>query len=209
VPPGSPRGDDLLAYARRAALDATATADLFAGLNPASGGPRYPATSLGQRLRLLAGAIKAGLRASTYYVTHGAGDVGEGSYDTHSGQLPVHAGLLGELAEGWAALLNDLRTSRLLDRVALIAFSEFGRRVAENASGGTDHGTAGPVLVAGGRVRGGLIGAAPRLLDLDDGDLKGSLDFRRVYATLLERWLGVSAKAVLGGAFEPLPMFRV
>jgi uncharacterized protein (DUF1501 family) len=117
----------------------------------------------------------------------------------------MHARLLAELAEGWAALLADLRASRLADAVALMAFSEFGRRVEENASGGTDHGT---VLLAGGQVRGGLVGASPQLLDLEDGDLKWSLDFRRVYATVLDRWLGVSAEAALGGKFEPLPVFR-
>jgi uncharacterized protein (DUF1501 family) len=206
--PGESRGDDLLAYARRAALDASTAADLFADLKLASGGPQYPATPLGRHLQVVARAIKAGLRASTYYVTQGGGGVGEGSYDTHAGQLPVHAGLLAELAEGWAALLNDLRVSQLEDRVALVAFSEFGRRVEENSSGGTDHGTAGPVLLAGGRVRGGLVGATPRLLDLEGGDLKGSLDFRRVYASVLEDWLGVPAEAALGGTFAPLPLFR-
>jgi uncharacterized protein (DUF1501 family) len=208
APPGEPRGQDLLAYARRAALDASATADLFADPGLASGGPPYPATPLCRHLQTVARAIKAGLRASTYYLTQGGGDAGEGDYDTHVGQFPIHAGLLAEVAEGWAAFLDDLRASRLEERVALLAFSEFGRRVEENASGGTDHGTAGPVLLAGGRVRGGLIGAAPRLLDLDDGDLKGSVDFRRVYATVLEGWLGVSAEAALGGTFEPLPVFR-
>jgi uncharacterized protein (DUF1501 family) len=208
APPGAPRGDDLLAFARRAALDATATADLFADPRLASGGPRYPGTPLGRHLQVVARAVKAGLKASTYYVTHGGGRFGEGDYDTHGGQLPVHAGLLAELAEGWAALLSDLRASRLGDRVALLAFSEFGRRVQENASGGTDHGTAGPVLLAGCRVRGGLVGATPRLLDLEDGDLKWSLDFRRVYATVLKGWLGVPAEAALGGTFEPLALFR-
>jgi uncharacterized protein (DUF1501 family) len=207
-PPGEPRGNDLLAFARRAAVDAVATADLFADPKLASGGPPYPATPLGRHLQVVARAIKSGLSASTYYVTQGGGVVGEGDYDTHAGQLPMHAGLLAELADGWAALLSDLQASRLGNRVALLAFSEFGRRVQENASGGTDHGTAGPVLLAGGQVRGGLVGATPRLLDLEDGDLKWSLDFRRVYATVLERWLGVSAEAALGGTFEPLPVFR-
>jgi uncharacterized protein (DUF1501 family) len=163
---------------------------------------------LGRHLQVVARAIKAGLKASTYYVTHGGGHFGEGDYDTHGGQLPIHAELLAQLAEGWAALLSDLQASRLGDRVSLLAFSEFGRRVQENSSGGTDHGTAGPVLLAGSRVRGGLVGATPRLLDLDDGDLKWSLDFRRVYAAVLEGWLGVSAKAVLGETFKPLPVFR-
>ncbi|HLJ97238.1 MAG TPA: DUF1501 domain-containing protein [Gemmataceae bacterium] len=209
VPSVGPQGDDLLAYAQRAAVDAAGAADLFARTGLAAGGPRYPATPLGRRFQVVARAIKAGLSASTYYLTQGDGDVGAGSYDTHAGQLSVHAGLLAELAEGWVSLLSDLRTSRLEERVALMAFSEFGRRVEENASGGTDHGTAGPVLLAGGSIRGGLIGPTPRLIDLEGGDLKGAVDFRQVYATVLEHWLGVPAKVALGGSFDALPLFRV
>ena len=155
VPHEKLRGNNLLAYAQRAALDAAGTADLFARTELASGGSSYPATPLGRRLQLVARAIKAGLSASTYYMTQGDGDMGEGSYDTHAAQLNVHATLLAELAESWATFLSDLRTVRLDDRVALLAFSEFGRRVEENASGGTDHGTAASVLLAGGLVRGG------------------------------------------------------
>jgi uncharacterized protein (DUF1501 family) len=95
-----------------------------------------------------------------------------------------------------------------VERVAVLCFSEFGRRVAENGSYGTDHGTAGPVFLAGGRVRGGLVGATPSLGDLEGGDLKMSIDFRRVYATALEDWLGLPARAVLAGDFERLPLFR-
>jgi len=92
----------------------------------------------------------------------------------------------------------------------VLCFSEFGRRVAENASdGGTDHGTAGPVFLAGSKVKAGLVGAAPRLTDLDEnGDLKMTTDFRRVYATVIEDWLGLPAKGVLRGEFERLPLFR-
>jgi uncharacterized protein (DUF1501 family) len=89
-----------------------------------------------------------------------------------------------------------------------LAYSEFGRRVEENASGGTDHGTAGPVFLAGGAVRGGLVGATPKLLDLEEGDLKAAIDFRQVYATVLEDWLALPAKEALGGAFEKLSLFR-
>jgi uncharacterized protein (DUF1501 family) len=208
-PPGKPAGDDLLAYARRAALNAAATADLFADSKLTTGGPRYPATHLGQRLQIVARAIKAGLKASTYYLTQGGGDTEElGSYDTHSAQSGTHGVLLAELAEGWSAILADLRASHLENRVTLLAFSEFGRRVQENASGGTDHGTAGPVLLAGGGVRGGLVGSTPRLLELEEGDLKWSLDFRRIYATVLTEWLGTPAETPLGGTFERLPLFR-
>ena len=105
-------------------------------------------------------------------------------------------------------LMGHQKGRNLADRVALLAYSEFGRRVEENASGGTDHGTAGPVLVAGGAVRGGLVGTTPKLLDLEDGDLKAGLDFRRVYATVLQDWLGLGAKDALGGTFERLPLFR-
>lgn len=208
-PPGKSASDDLLTYARRAAVEAATTADLFADPKMTSGGPRYPGTHLGQRLQIVARAIKAGLKASTYYLTQGGGDVEElGSYDTHYAQAGTHGGLLAELAEGWSAMLADLRASGLEDCVTLLAFSEFGRRVQENASGGTDHGTAGPVLLAGGGVRGGLVGSTPRLLELVDGDLKWSLDFRRIYATVLTDWLGISAETPLGGRFERLPLFR-
>jgi uncharacterized protein (DUF1501 family) len=96
----------------------------------------------------------------------------------------------------------------LAERVVLLCFSEFGRRVEENGSQGTDHGTAGPVFLAGPPVRGGLVGDTPRLLDLEHGDLKMGVDFRRVYAGVLRDWLGLSPRAALGGDFEPLPLFR-
>lgn len=92
--------------------------------------------------------------------------------------------------------------------MAVLAFSEFGRRVQENGSAGTDHGTAGPVFLAGPGVKGGLVGAAPSLIDLEEGDLKMGIDFRRVYASVLEDWLGLPAKAALHSTFEKLPLFR-
>ncbi len=90
----------------------------------------------------------------------------------------------------------------------MLVFSEFGRRVRENGSLGTDHGTAGPVFLAGPRVRPGLIGQTPSLLDLQDGDLRMGLDFRQVYATVLEVWLGLPARAALGSDFPRLPLFQ-
>jgi uncharacterized protein (DUF1501 family) len=94
--------------------------------------------------------------------------------------------------------------------VVVLLFSEFGRTVSENGSGGTDHGTAGQVFLAGSGVKGGLVGATPSLLDLDPkhGDLRRSLDFRQVYATALEGWLGLPAREALGDTFEQLPLFR-
>ena len=91
-------------------------------------------------------------------------------------------------------------------KVTVMCFSEFGRRVAQNHSGGTDHGAAGPMFVSGGAVEGGVHGAYPSLIDLDDGDLKHTIDFRRVYATVLRNWLAADPVAVLGGAYDPLPI---
>ena len=129
-------------------------------------------------------------------------------FDTHSGQAPAHEKLLGELANGLAEFFRVLETTKHDKRVVALTFSEFGRRVQENGSKGTDHGAASCLFVAGPAVKGGAVGAHPSLKDLDSGDLKHHTDFRRVYATLLDRWLGCSSRTVLGGAFEPLEMFK-
>jgi uncharacterized protein (DUF1501 family) len=118
-------------------------------------------------------------------------------------QYGTHAGLLRELGGALKAFLDDLAAAKLADRVCVLCFSEFGRTVKENGSAGTDHGTAAPVLVAGQPVTGGLYGEAPDLGDLDDGDLRFTTDFRRVFATLLERVLD-SDPEVLGGGYERL-----
>jgi len=208
VPAGAPVGEDLLAFTRRLALDAYTSADQLGKKGLATSASGYPANTLGRHLQTIAGAIKAGLQASTYYVIQDGREEGNGNYDTHYGQAPRQASLLAALASAWRAFLDDLTAARLGDRVTLLAYSEFGRRVEENASGGTDHGTAGPVFLAGGAVKGGLDGRTPRLLDLDDGDLKAEVDFRRVYATILEDWLALPAREALGASFELLPLFR-
>ena len=150
---------------------------------------------------LTANLIKAGLRTRVYYME-------QGDYDTHGHQLARHAPLLEELCGSLKAFLDDLSASRLAERVVVMVFSEFGRRVQENGSMGTDHGTAGPVFLAGPGVKAGLAGSYPSLMDLDDGDLKMTVDFRRVYASVLASWLGLPSKDALGGPFEPLPLFR-
>ena len=104
------------------------------------------------------------------------------------------------------AFLDDLAASKLADRVVLMAFSEFGRRPEENGSLGTDHGTAGPVFLAGSSLNAGIFGKTPLLGDLDDGNLKWSTDFRSVYATLLAGWLGLPADEILGQSFATLPV---
>ena len=120
-----------------------------------------------------------------------------------------HRSLLFELSNALTAFLDDLAAAGLADRVAVLLFSEFGRTVAENGSAGTDHGTSGPVFLAGPHVQAGLVGATPSLLDPDPkfGDLRTTIDFRRIYATILDDWLGLPARSALGEDFERLPLF--
>jgi uncharacterized protein (DUF1501 family) len=163
-------------------------------------GAAYPETGLGQRLRLIAQLIKAGLSTSIYYTQLDG-------FDTHAGQLPRHDNLLRELGSSVQAFIADLVKSGDGGRVVVLMFSEFGRRLVETPSGGTDHGTAGPLFLAGASVRAGLHGPYPNLRDRDDsGDPRFALDFRRVYATLLDRWLGCPVERVLGAKFDPLPI---
>ena len=193
--------DDLAAFIRRSLLDAYTTADRLSAV--ARGGASaegYPQTPLAGQLRLVARLIKASFAARVYYTV-------QSGYDTHAQQLPVHANLLSEWGGAVQAFLDDLAAARLADRVAVLAFSEFGRQVRENASGGTDHGTAGVAFLAGPGVHSGLAGTPPSLVDLVDGEPKMTVDFRQVYATILENWLGLPAKEALGGAFERLPLF--
>jgi uncharacterized protein (DUF1501 family) len=200
-PIGAP-DDELGRFLRRSLLDAYATADRLEGVASAGGArPSYPDSALAERLRLTARLIEAGLGTRVYYLE-------QGDYDTHGHQLARHAPLLEELSGSLKAFLDDLAASRLADRVLVMVFSEFGRRVAENGSMGTDHGTAGPVFLAGPQVRPGLIGSYPSLTDLADGDLKMTVDFRRLYAGILQGWLGLPSKEALGGDFEPIPLFR-
>jgi uncharacterized protein (DUF1501 family) len=192
------RPGSLLSFVERcAALSYTSSARLE---KVAAGpGPAYPPFGLARRLRVIAQLIKAGLTTSIYYTQLG-------NFDTHSTQAATHAGLLFELGSSLRAFLGDLGKSGEGRRVVVLVFSEFGRRLAENASAGTDHGTAAPLFLAGPAVKGGLHGPYPDLRDLADGDPKFAIDFRRVYATLLEGWLGCPAEKVLGAKFAHLPL---
>jgi uncharacterized protein (DUF1501 family) len=198
----APAGDDLHAFVRRTALHAYITADRAAEMTRSGGlGDGGTGGGLGGRLSVIARLLKSGARARVYY-TYQVG------YDTHAGQLPTHAGLLFELSEALRRFQEDLEGSGLADRVVVLCFSEFGRRVSENGSAGTDHGTAGPVFLVGKQVRAGLIGETPSLLDLEDDDLKTTVDFRRIYAAILQDWLALPSAGALGGRFDPLPLFR-
>jgi len=196
--------NDLLAFTRRASLDAYSTSDLIDELKSkhAEDASKYPPTILSNRLQSIATLVKSGFTTQVYYAI-------QSGYDTHAAQLPAHARLLAELAGGLQAFHNDLKSSGLEERVITLCFSEFGRRVQEDSSLGTDHGTSGPVFLAGSSVQPGLIGEPPSLTDLEDGDLKVQFDFRRIYASLLKNWLNVAPEKSLVGEFEPMPLIAL
>ncbi len=185
-------------------LDAYTSAERVADLTRGrsdSAAVSYPNTGLAGRLKTVSQLLKADMPAQVFYTV-------QSGYDTHAGQSNTHYGLLNELSGAIKAFLDDLAAAKLAERVAVLCFSEFGRRVSENSSAGTDHGTAGLVFLAGPKVRAGLYGSVPSLTDLVDGDPKISTDFRRVYASVLEDWLGLPSRSALGTKFEPLPLFR-
>ncbi len=167
---------------------------------------QYPNSSLGRQLAIVAELIGGGLETPVYLTS-------VGGFDTHSGQLGSHANLLQNLANSVSAFMQDLKLLGAADRVVVMTFSEFGRRVEQNGSGGTDHGTAAPLFVIGQNVAGGILGKNPDLEDLDtNGDLKYEFDFRQVYASLLQDQLGMSADKmgdVLFRNFETLPLISV
>ena len=151
----------------------------------------------------VAALISAGFPTRIYYVA-----IRNNAFDTHVYQADVHARLWTYTSDHVTAFVKDMERIGRGDDVVVMVFSEFGRRVAENANLGTDHGTAGPVFITGKRVRGGHYGKMPNLVDLDDGNMRHTTDFRRVYATLIKEWMNYpDAAAVLGQDFDTLKMF--
>lgn len=193
---GTSEGDTNEEFVRRTARDAESTVARLQSLARVDGGAKYPSSELARRLELIARLLKAGLETPVFYAL-------QGGYDTHNLQAEAHATLLATLGNALAAFLADLGACGLAERVLVLVFSEFGRRVEENASIGTDHGSGAPMFLAGPGVVPGLHGHAPRLDDLLEGDVRADLDFRTVYAAVLERWLGCDARAVLGDACTP------
>lgn len=188
-----------LDFLERTALDAQLSSDRILEISRKfKSQVSYPKSQLANGLSLVGRMIAGALPTRVYYVN-------QGGYDTHSGQAPTHVRLLKELDEAITAFCNDLKAQGNFDRVTLLTFSEFGRRVAENASGGTDHGAAAPLFVAGGGVKPGLYGKHPSLTELNRGDLIYNVDFRSVYASVLERRLGGGAEKVLGRRYPLLP----
>jgi uncharacterized protein (DUF1501 family) len=159
---------------------------------------QYPQNPLGRELQLVAQMISAGLGTRVFHVTLGG-------FDDHAAEVNTHANLMKDLGDSVAAFYADLTAQNRAGDVLTMTFSEFGRRVKENAGRGTDHGTAAPVFVVGPAVKGGLYGQDPVLASLDgNGDLIYGMDFRSVYGTVIDRWLGGHSGTVLGGTFEGL-----
>jgi uncharacterized protein (DUF1501 family) len=191
-------GMSALEYLQRTALDAQVSTDTIKQiLKGTKNEAAFPKNQLGNSLSLISRLIAGGLPTRVYYAS-------QGGYDTHAGQVNTHKRLLNELASSLAAFCDELKAKGILDRVIVMTFSEFGRRVTENANGGTDHGTAAPMFVCGGGVKPGLYGKQPPLDRLDAGDLLYNVDFRSVYATILSKWMKAPAAHVLGRDFPEL-----
>lgn len=159
-------------------------------LHPTSA--QYPATELGTSMKTIASLIFSDINTKVYYVSLG-------SFDTHTNQDMQQQRLFTEMSDAVRAFTKDLKANGRFDDVLLFTFSEFGRRVSQNASGGTDHGTANNMfLMSGGLKKKGLINSLPDLSDLNEGDLKHKVDFKNVYATVLNKWLNADAAKILG-----------
>jgi uncharacterized protein (DUF1501 family) len=199
--PGAP--GSLLQFVQRSTLLTYNSSARLEGILRRQKAPAgYPDSyGLAGRLKLIAQLIKAGLTTAIYYTQLDG-------FDTHANQLVTHANLLREAGDSLKAFFDDLREAGADQRVLVLVFSEFGRRLAENASAGTDHGTAAPVLLLGGSVHAGVHGPHPNLHDLQDGDPEHAIDFRQIYATVLDHWLACPSEKVLGEKFEHLPLLR-
>jgi uncharacterized protein (DUF1501 family) len=180
-----------LDFLQRTSLDAVVSSDKVAEIiKRTQPGASYPSNRLADSLNLVARLIGGGMPTRVYYVA-------QGGYDTHSNQSGSHERLMKELDTSLASFTADLKAQGNFDRVVLMTFSEFGRRVAENASSGTDHGAAAPLFLIGGKVKPGIYGKTPSLTQLHDGDIVHNVDFRSVYATVLSRWLNAPVEPIL------------
>lgn len=194
------KGDTNADFLLRTALDAQVSSDLIRKAVAKKPQTAFPGNELGQQLSMVASMINAGLKTRVYYVSHG-------SFDTHSGQGGAqgrHAQLLKAYSDGVKAFWDEMKATGNDQRVLMMSFSEFGRRVGQNASQGTDHGTAAPMFLIGPSVKPGVLTNHPSLRDLDEGDLKFNTDFRNVYAGVVEQWLKGDSKKALDGNFKAM-----
>jgi uncharacterized protein (DUF1501 family) len=195
-------GNSLLQFVQRTALGAYAGSERIEKQSPRGD---YPSSQLAKDFQTVAQLIRADLGIRIFFTELGWGGIG--GFDNHANQRGNHGALLRELSESIAALVADLKSDKAFDRVLLMTFSEFGRTVTENGRRGTGHGAAQPVFLASGAIKGGLIGTRPDLTDLDNDAPKHHTDFRRVYATALERWLGFDSEPILGKRYESVDVF--
>jgi uncharacterized protein (DUF1501 family) len=161
----------------------------------------YPDTPLANRLKLAAQLVDADLGARIFYVSIDG-------FDTHATQAPAHANLLSQVSGAMTAFYKDMKARGHGDRVLMMTFSEFGRRAKENGSRGTDHGSGAPMFLIGSKIKAGLVGAHPSLTRIPMGNLEFHTDFRQVYAAILDTWLRVPSKEVLGKEFKPAAVFK-
>ncbi len=194
---GSPPSDDsdLLSFVQRRQVQTLTAVENLRALLEGPNAVRAFGAGLTQKFQLIAGLIAKGFGTRVFYVSLDG-------FDTHANQAPAHQQLLSELANGIGEFFRELKETGDAERVRVMTFSEFGRRVNENGSRGTDHGAASCLFVAGPSVKGGVVGKHPSLSDLEQDDLKYHTDFRRVYATLLDGWLGCDSKGVLGAKWD-------
>jgi len=201
LPAGMPMtGGKAVDFISRTALDAQHSSDEIRGIAArVQNQAEYPGSQLGNGLKMVAKLIGGGLPTRIYYVS-------QGGYDTHTNQINTQQRLLGDLGDSMKAFVADMKAQGNMGRVLVMTFSEFGRRVSENANGGTDHGAAAPMFIVGDKVKAGLLGQYPSLApqDLYQGDVKYNVDFRSVYAGVLENWLKTKSAPILGKKFEPL-----
>jgi uncharacterized protein (DUF1501 family) len=186
-------------YVAEAAVDAFESSDILKSVvGKYQSQVQYGNNAFAEGLKLIAQIIAADLGTRIFYISLGG-------FDTHSNQAAAHNTLLGMLDEGVTTFYNDLEKMGKADQVAVMTFSEFGRRVAQNGSDGTDHGTALPMMLFGANIKGGIYGADPNLSNLDNGDLRMQIDFRSVYASVIHNWLGADPSRVIEGNFGDIP----
>ncbi len=200
LPAGMPMtGGRAIDFITRTALDAQMSSDQVRGIAArVQNQAVYPFSPLANSLKLVARLIGGGMATRVYYVS-------QGGYDTHTNQINSQQRLLKDLGDSTKAFVDDMRAQGNLSRVLIMTFSEFGRRVSENANGGTDHGAAAPMFVVGDRIKAGLLGRYPSLApsDLFEGDIRYNVDFRNVYAGILENWMKTPSAPILGRSFDP------
>lgn len=203
LPTAQDDGDDLSAFVQNTVSASYDAAKRFSESNDntSSGDEGYPNYGLAKKLRLLSRLIRLDGGTRIFYVSLSG-------FDTHSSQRFSHERLLRQYSQSLKAFLDDMKKHKLSDRITVLTFSEFGRQLRENASAGTDHGTCGPVFVVGDAIKPGILSKYPSLTDLDDNEMKATVDFRSIYASLLKDWMGTEATAPLDGSFKSLRVVR-